>query len=93
MRKLFAFLSIMVLIFCQGLSVNTAIGETFPDLIPLPDGFRPEGVVVGNGLDIYAGSLATGAIYRADLRTGQGEIIVPPQGDGTIAVGLSFDQW
>ena len=91
MRKLFAFSSIMVLIFCLGISVNSAIGENFPGLIPLPDGFRPEGVVVGKGLDIYAGSLANGSIYRADLRTGQGEIVVPRQ-DGTIAVGLSFDR-
>lgn len=92
MRKLFAFSSIIVLIICLGISVNSAIGENFPSLIPLPDGFRPEGVVVGKGLDIYAGSLADGSIYRADLRTGQGEIVVPPPGDGIIAVGLSFDR-
>lgn len=92
MRKLFSFSSIMVLIFCLCISVNPAIGENFPNSIPLPVGFQPEGVVVGNGLDIYAGSLATGAIYRADLRTGQGEIVVPPPGDGIIAVGLSFDR-
>jgi len=92
MRKLFAFSSIMVLIFCLGISVNSAIGENFPGLIPLPDGFRPEGVVVGKGLDIYAGSLANGSIYRADLRTGQGEIIIVPPQDGIIAVGLSFDR-
>ena len=76
MRQLFIFLGIMVLIFGHGLSGGTAVAETFPNLIALPDGFQPEGVVVGNGLDIYAGSLATGAVYKADLRTGQGEIIV-----------------
>jgi hypothetical protein len=67
-----------------------APSPTFPDIIALPNGFRPEGIVVGNGSDIYAGSLGTGAIYRADLRTGEGEIAVPPQG-GRVAVGLSFD--
>jgi sugar lactone lactonase YvrE len=91
MRQLFVFLSIMVLILGQGLSADTAVAETFPTLISLPDGFRPEGVVVGNGLDIYAGSLATGAVFRADLRSGHGEIIVPGQ-EGRIAVGLSFDK-
>jgi sugar lactone lactonase YvrE len=91
MRQLFIFLGIMVLIFGQGLSGDTAEAETFPEVILLPDGFRPEGVVVGNGLEIYAGSLANGAVYRADLRSGQGEIVVPPQ-EGVIAVGLSFDQ-
>jgi hypothetical protein len=92
MRQLFVFLGIIVLIFGQGLSGDTAVAETFPNLIPLPDGFRPEGVVVGNGFDIYAGSLATGAVYRANLRNGQGEIVVPDQEEGIIAVGLSFDQ-
>jgi hypothetical protein len=92
MRQLFIFLGIMVLIFGHGLSGGTAVAQTFPNLIALPDGFQPEGVVVGKGLNIYAGSLATGAVYRADLRTGQGEIVVPDQAAGIIAVGLSFDK-
>jgi hypothetical protein len=75
MRQLYVFLGTMVLILGQGLSGDTAVAETFPNLIPLPDGFRPEGVVVGKGPAIYAGSLATGAVYRADLRSGQGEIV------------------
>jgi hypothetical protein len=91
MRKLFFILSIMVLILGQGFSGKTVTAETFPTLVQLPDGFRPEGIVVGNGQDIYAGSLATGAIYRADLRSGQGEIVVPDQED-IIAVGVSFDK-
>jgi sugar lactone lactonase YvrE len=94
MKKLASAITIIIVaITILGLSsagVVTAKDETFPEVIPLPDGFRPEGVVVGRGHDIYAGSLGTGAIYRADLRTGQGEIAVPPQ-EGRIAVGLSFD--
>lgn len=70
---------------------NVALAKAFPGIISLPDGFRPEGVVVGKGHDIYAGSLADGSIYRADLRTGAGELAVPPQ-NGRIAVGLSFDE-
>jgi streptogramin lyase len=62
-----------------------------PKLIPLPNGFQPEGIEIGREHEIFAGSLATGAIYRADLRTGQGGLIVPPQA-GRIAVGLGFDQ-
>jgi sugar lactone lactonase YvrE len=46
---------------------------------------------VGHGHDIYTGSLGTGAIYRADVRTGQGELAVPSQ-DNRVAVGLSFDE-
>lgn len=63
--------------------------RAFPDVIPLPDGFRPEGIVIGHGHTAYAGSLADGDIYEVDLRTGVGEIVV--QGPGTPAVGLAFD--
>lgn len=61
-----------------------------PDVIPLPDGFQPEGIVIGRGLTAYAGSLADGDIYEVDLRTGEGETLV--EGPGTPAVGLSFDR-
>src|SRR5262249_33848009 len=63
---------------------------TWPDVIALPNGWLPEGVVNGRGPVIYSGSRANGAIYAADLRTGEGAILVPGQ-DGRIAVGLSFD--
>jgi hypothetical protein len=62
----------------------------FPDIIPLPDGFRPEGVVIGRGSTIYAGSLADGSVYRANLRTGDGEVFISGQ-SGLLAVGLSYD--
>ena len=91
MRQLFVILGIIIFVFGQNPTGIAAYAETFPDIILLPDGFRPEGVVVGRGHHIYAGSLANGAIYRSDLRTGQGEIIVPGQ-EGRIAVGLSFDK-
>ena len=68
----------------------TRAADTFPDEIALPDGWLPEGVVTGRGLVLYAGSLATGAIYAADLRTGAGTILVPGQA-GRVAVGLDFD--
>ena len=65
--------------------------RSFPDIIPLPDGFRPEGIVLGVGHEIYAGSLANGSIYQADLRTGKGSILVEPS-DDRIAVGMAFDR-
>ena len=64
--------------------------NTWPAIINLPNGWLPEGVVVGRGHVIYAGSRRHGAIYAADLRTGQGFVAVPPQ-QGRIAVGLAFD--
>jgi sugar lactone lactonase YvrE len=62
----------------------------FADMIALPNGWLPEGIVIGHGPVIYSGSRANGAIYAADLRTGKGAILVPGQ-DGRVAVGLSFD--
>jgi hypothetical protein len=65
-------------------------GEYFPEVIQLPNGFQPEGVAVSwKGL-FFAGSLANGAIYRGDVVSGQGDILV--QGEqGRVAVGLSYD--
>ena len=63
----------------------------FPARIALPNGWQPEGIVIGNGTHIYAGSTATGAVFRADLRTGRGVVLVPPQ-PGRVAVGLKLDQ-
>lgn len=91
MRKSFALLLSFILV-ATGLTAGLAAaspGDLFPKSIDLPDGFRPEGVVVGRGPEIFAGSLANGAIYRADLLTGQGEILV--EGGQGVAVGLSYD--
>lgn len=63
----------------------------FPDTIALPPGFQPEGVVLGAATTIYVGSIPTGAIYQADIRTGRGSILVPPQ-TGRAAIGLEFDR-
>ncbi|WP_367324340.1 SMP-30/gluconolactonase/LRE family protein [Streptomyces sp. HUAS ZL42] len=62
---------------------------TWPDVIPLPNGFRPEGIAIGRGPYAYLGSLGDGSIYRADLRTGEGGII--SAGPGTPSVGLKLD--
>ncbi len=68
-----------------------ASGQPYPDIIPLPDGFRPEGIAVGKGHTFYTGSLANGAIYRGDLRTGDGGILVAGQ-EERLAVGMNFDE-
>jgi sugar lactone lactonase YvrE len=72
----------------QGTPAATA--EVFPEIIELPNGWLPEGVAIGKGPVIYSGSRANGAIYAADLRTGEGEVIVEGV-EGRVAVGLSFD--
>lgn len=65
--------------------------ETFPPVIPLPNGFQPEGIAIGRGANFYAGSIPTGAIFAGSLRTGEGEILVPPQ-EGRAAVGMKIDR-
>lgn len=72
-----------------GGEARPAAADPFPDRIELPEGFRPEGIVVGHGSTFFAGSLADGGLYRGDLRTGSGDEIFP--GDGTPTVGLAFD--
>ncbi len=72
-------------------STTSASSEkpAYPTEFPLPDGFQPEGIAIGPGAAAYFGSRATGAIYRADLRTGRGRIINP--GPGTPSLGLKTD--
>jgi hypothetical protein len=73
----------------------TMIGATSADLIleviPLPDGFQPEGIAAGTGRIFYVGSIPTGAVFRGDVQTGEGEILVPAQ-EGRSATGLKFDE-
>jgi sugar lactone lactonase YvrE len=80
-------MALMAVVFVSGVS---AAGKTYPPIINLPDNFNPEGVVTGRGPVIYAGSLAGGAIYEANLITEEGDILVDGH-DGAMAVGLAFD--
>ena len=87
MRKLAAILALALMLVTSGTALAA---NAFPDIVPLPDGFQPEGIVSGTGSDFYAGSLANGAIYRGDLRTGEGELFVPGTA-GQAAAGLAYD--
>jgi sugar lactone lactonase YvrE len=66
------------------------IGNDAPTTISLPNGFQPEGIAVGHGTTFYVGSFITGAIYRGDLRTGEGDVLVQSQEDRQ-AIGLKYD--
>jgi sugar lactone lactonase YvrE len=61
-----------------------------PDRINLPDGWRPEGITT-DGRFLFSGSLANGAILRANPRTGTTRIIAEGR-QGRMAVGLDFDR-
>ncbi|WP_062348823.1 SMP-30/gluconolactonase/LRE family protein [Herbidospora yilanensis] len=64
----------------------SAAAPKYPTSFSLPDGFPPEGVAVDEGRSAYFGSRTSGAIYKVDLRSGQGRII--NQGPGTPSLGL-----
>ena len=73
------------------LVVSAAAAKSFPEVIPLPNGWQPEGIAVGNGTIFYVGSIPTGAVYRGDLRTGKGATLVQG-GSGRAAIGVEFDR-
>jgi sugar lactone lactonase YvrE len=89
MRKnLIILLAVTMLLLIAG----SATGQpAFPEIVALPNGFAPEGVATGHGPELFVGSLVTGQIYRADLHTGGGEVVVDSPA-GMPAVGLSFDE-
>jgi hypothetical protein len=88
----------LVLLIAMMMGVSLAIApavaahdtSSLPLRIDLPAGFRPEGIESW-GKWLYAGSLADGAIYRANAKTGEGQILVPGEA-GKVAVGLHIDR-
>jgi sugar lactone lactonase YvrE len=67
--------------------------KPFPQVIQLPTGFRPEGIEIGRGTTFYVGSVANGAIYRGNLRTGSAISPTPlvPGAAGKAATGIELD--
>jgi hypothetical protein len=84
-------LSIMIIsILLLIMALPVAAKEAFPEVILLPESFRPEGIAIGNSHAFFTGSLGDGTIWTGDLRTGEGQELVPGQA-GQMAVGMSFD--
>ena len=87
MRRLSLFLTALLL----GVALPASAGPgVFPDRIPLPDGFFPEGIAIG-GSTAYVGSLNDGAIVAQDLRSGETSLFAPSPDRGlgsAITVGM-----
>jgi hypothetical protein len=66
------------------------------DFPPNPNTGAPwaaEGVF-GKGHTFWAGDTSNGAVYKGDVRTGEGSILVPAAAQGTKSVlGLYVDRW
>src|SRR5215211_4135002 len=71
--------------------IGNASAAAFPETIALPNGFQPEGIATGRGTTFYVGSMPMGAVYRGDLRTGDGAVLVQG-GPGKSALGLKVDR-
>jgi sugar lactone lactonase YvrE len=71
------------------LAAPAAAGHRYPETIPLPNGWQPEGIATGKGDSFYSGSRATGAIFKGDLKRGRGDVLVQPWGGA--ALGMKVD--
>ena len=73
-----------------GLSTSVAAAAAaFPATIALPRAFQPEGIAI-RGNTFYVGSIPTGAIYRGNVRSGQGAVFIPGA-SGRAAIGVEID--
>ena len=70
----------------------TATARSFPDTIRLPDGWQPEGIASGRGTSLYVGSIPTGASWKGDARTGEGDVLVPGRPGERNAIGIKVDR-
>ena len=94
--------SILALVFFA-LSMGAAAQQNWPERIGIPVGFEPEGIELGKGHDFFVGAFSyssaflgaptvsdfAGAIYKGNLRTGEGTILAEPT--GKLVSGLSYD--
>jgi hypothetical protein len=72
------------------LAAPAAAGGRYPETIPLPNGWQPEGIATGKGNSFYSGSRATGAIYKGNLKTGRGDVLV--ESESGAALGMKVDR-
>jgi sugar lactone lactonase YvrE len=90
MLRAFTLVGALALVSATLVAASPGAAKPFPQVIQLPQGFQPEGIEVGKGTTFYVGSRVTGAIYRGNLRTGTGSILVPG-GVGRTATGIELD--
>jgi hypothetical protein len=96
MRRLFGLVALTISLFIAGAvapsqpAIAADDPEAWPTTLSLPDGWLPEGIVVGDGATLYAGSRRHGGIYAIDLATGNGRVLYEGR-TGGLATGLKFD--
>ena len=74
------------------LAPAAASADSFPKIIHLPNGWGPEGIAIRAGTDeVYVGSIPTGSVWKGNLRSGEGDVLVPSHA-GRMAIGLKIDR-
>lgn len=73
-----------------GLVAGPVAAQDGLDRIEMPNGWAPEGITT-DGEQLFAGSLANGAILTADPATGETEVLFEG-GEGLIVAGIDYDE-
>lgn len=73
-----------------GLVAGPVAAQDALDRIEMPNGWAPEGITT-DGEQLYAGSLANGAILTADPATGETEILYEGA-EGLVVAGIDYDE-
>ncbi len=68
------------------LAVPASAGSA-PELVQLPGGYQPEGIAKYDGNEVLVGSIPTGALTRANVKTGKLITLSPPT-EGRSAIGV-----
>jgi sugar lactone lactonase YvrE len=83
--------SISVLTFAGLLLAAPAFADHHTGVVPLPDGFHPEGITPDHGNVAFVAEFDTGAVLKIDVHTGVSAVLVPAQA-GRQGVGLKLDK-
>jgi hypothetical protein len=83
---------ILLILIVLLMSAAPAMASPFPESIPLPDGYQPEGVAT-RGSTAFVGSLADGDVVTVDLRSGDvAHLVDNDPADGRVAVGIAVER-
>jgi sugar lactone lactonase YvrE len=85
-RRLAAAVAVLTAV-AAGAAPAGADPRTWPEVIPLDAGYRPEGIASAGGTRLYVGSIPTGAVSVVDARTGDVTPLVAGR-PGRAAIGL-----
>jgi hypothetical protein len=95
MKKLFlSSISIVLVVLAVPTQSTIAGDKPFPKIVETLAGSFPEGFAIGKGSTAYNSS-PLGSIYKVDLRSGQGEVLVPVQNPdpstACVVLGMRVD--